>query len=252
MPDDQPLSAELNIESVLAERGLLVGQALERVRRLEAESGERIDRIAAKLGLVSDADLAGAYAALLGSPVLSEAEFPAEPVAADRLRSTFFKHAHAVPVLETEQTLAVAMADPLDENAARAIEFAIGKTVIRRAAVPADIEMLLERLYGDGRSAAERVAAETGDRPDEDRDADLERLKDLASEAPVIRLVNSMITRAVEMRASDIHIEWRRAGSDCAIGWTGCCARWSHPRGAQERHHLAWRSKVVTAAASAK
>jgi general secretion pathway protein E len=42
---------------------------------------------------------------------------------------------------------------------------------------------------------------------DEDRDTGLERLKDLASEAPVIRLVNTLITRAVEMRASDIHIE---------------------------------------------
>src|SRR5437868_7317460 len=64
-----------------------------------------------------------------------------------------------------------------------------------------------ERLYGEGRSAIDQIYDAAGEREDEDREADLERLKDLASEAPVIRLVNALITRAVEMRASDIHLE---------------------------------------------
>jgi len=127
--------ADRTIETILIERGLLSGPNLERVRRLEAESGERIDRIAAKLGLISDRDLADAYAALLGSPVLSGAEFPAELVAAERLKGPFFKHARVVPLAETEDPLTVAMTDPLDDAAAAAIEFAIDKPVIRRAAM---------------------------------------------------------------------------------------------------------------------
>lgn len=82
---------------LLVSHGLLSGSALERTRRLQAESGDRIDRIAAKLGLISDAHLAAAYAELLGSPVIPAAEFPAEPIAADRLRKTFLHHARAIP-----------------------------------------------------------------------------------------------------------------------------------------------------------
>ncbi len=201
-----------NLTAILTERRLLTGPALDRVCRLEAESGERIDRIAAKLGLVSDHDLAQAYAALLGSPVLTAADFPSTPVAADRLAGDFLRHARIVPLTETESELVAAMADPLDQAVARAVEFALDKPLRRRVAVPAELEAQLDRLYGDAASAAERADAETGDRIDEDRDADLERLKDLASEAPVIRLVNALIISAVELRASDIHLEATDSG----------------------------------------
>jgi len=195
------------IGSLLLRRGVLVGPALERARRLEAESGERIDRIAAKLGMVSDADLAGSYAEMLGSSVLGAADFPTEPVAADRLQSTFLKHARVIPLAESEHGLTVAMADPLDDVAAGALAFALEKPVVRHVALPTDIEAAWERLYGEGRTSPGVAADALIERDDEDRDADLERLKDLASEAPVIRLVNALITRAVETRASDIHLE---------------------------------------------
>jgi general secretion pathway protein E len=207
MPDGPQAVGSPSIERVLASRGLLSGAALERARRLEAESGERIDHIAAKLGLVSERDLASAYAELIGSPLVAEADFPAEPVAPERIKRTFLKHARVIPLAETETALVVAMADPLDDGAARALEFALDKEVRRRVALPADIEAAYERLYGEGRSALDRISDAAGEREDEDRDADLERLKDLASEAPVIRLVNALITRAVEMGTSDIHLE---------------------------------------------
>ena len=207
MPDGQPQPELSSIERVLADSGLLSGAALERARRLQAESGERIDRIAAKLGLVSERDLAAAYAELIGSAVVTAAEFPPEPVAPGRIRRAFLKQARVIPLAETPMTLVVAMADPLDDEAARALEFALDKKVLSRAALPADIEAAYERIYGEGRSAIDRISEAAGDREDEDRDADLERLKDLASEAPVIRLVNALITRAVELGASDIHLE---------------------------------------------
>ena len=207
MPDGAQLFDSASVERVLARSGFLSGAALERARRLEAESGERIDHIAAKLGLVSERDLAAAYAELIGSPVLDPTEFPDEPVAPDRIRPVFLKQARVIPLAERETVLVVAMADPLDDAAARALEFALDKKVHRRVALPADIEAAYERLYGEGRSAIDRISDAAGEREDEDRDADLERLKDLASEAPVIRLVNALITRAVEMGASDIHLE---------------------------------------------
>jgi general secretion pathway protein E len=207
MPDGPQAVGSSSIGAVLASRGLLSGAALERARRLEAESGERIDRVAAKLGLVSERDLAAAYAELIGSPIVAAADFPTEPVAAQRIGRAFLKQARLIPLAESETVLVAAMADPLDDAAARALEFALDKEVHRRVALPADIEAAYERLYGEGRSAIDRIYDAAGEREDEDRDADLERLKDLASEAPVIRLVNALITRAVEMGASDIHLE---------------------------------------------
>jgi len=207
MPDDEHQTGPSSIEKVLCNRGLLSGTALERARRLEAESGERIDHIAAKLGLVSERDLAAAYSELIGSPIVAATEFPAEPIAPERIRRAFLKQARVIPLAEAESVLVAAMADPLDDTAVRALEFALDKKVHRRVALPADIEAAYERLYGEGRSAIDRISDAAGEREDEDRDADLERLKDLASEAPVIRLVNALITRAVEMGASDIHLE---------------------------------------------
>ena len=132
---DQVSAIPSAIDAVLARRGLLAGSALERVRRLEAESGERIDRIAAKLGLVADADLASAYAELLGTPVVPASGFPTEPVAADRLRKTFLRHSRVIPIAEDGSALTVAMADPLDDTAVRALAFALDKPVIRRVAL---------------------------------------------------------------------------------------------------------------------
>ena len=70
----------------------------------------------------------------------------------------------------------------------------------------AEIADLLERYYGSGRSAMGAIVENLGDDASGD-EADVEQLRDLASEAPVIRLVNLVIQRAVELRASDIHIE---------------------------------------------
>jgi len=207
MATERGLNGGADIESVLTGRGLLSGAALERVRRLEAESGERIDLIAAKLGLVSDRDLAEAYASLLGSPVLSRDQFPAEPVAPDRLSAAFLKRARLIPLAETDSAIVIGMADPLDDSSAGAVEFAVRKAVERRAAVPSDIDAVYDRLYAEGRSAIDRIYEAAGERGDTDRESDLERLKDLASEAPVIRLVNTLVTQAVEMLASDIHLE---------------------------------------------
>src|SRR5579872_4174014 len=184
MPDDQRLDGGIDIQSVLTSRGLLSDTALERVRRLEAESGERIDLIAAKLGLISDRDLAQAYASLLGSPVLTPADFPAEPIEPERLRAAFLKRVRVIPIAETDEAVVVGMADPFDESAVRAVGFATGKRVERRAAAPTDIDAAHDRLYGDGRSTIDQISDAAGERDGTDRESDLERLKDLASEAP--------------------------------------------------------------------
>lgn len=196
-----------DVQWVLTRKGLLSASALDRVRRLESETGDRVDRIATKLGLITDRDLAQAYADLLETPVVTPSEYPLDPVASDRIAKAFLRRARAVPLVETDSSVVLAMADPLDDAAVRAIEFTLSKSVIRRAALPSDIDAAQERLYADGKSSVGQLYADVEERGDDGLDGDLERLKDQASGAPVIRLVNTLLTRAVEQHASDIHLE---------------------------------------------
>src|SRR5436309_2701750 len=83
----------------------------------------------------------------------------------------------------------------------------IERLLLERGLLSAAALDRVRRLEADGRPVTEHLYEAVGERADEDRDEDLERLRDLASEAPVIRLVNALITRAVEMLASDIHLE---------------------------------------------
>ena len=191
------------LAALLIEQGQCDPRTIDRARRVATESGQRLDKVLIQLGLVTERGLAGAYAALLGLPVATPDRYPAAgPLYADRLAAKFLRNARALPVAEEAGHLLVAVADPLDDFTPAAIAAATGRPVSLLVGVPIELDAALDRLYSDTRPAAD--TAELGGEPLEE---DAERLKDLASEAPVIRLVNQVIARAVETQASDIHIE---------------------------------------------
>jgi general secretion pathway protein E len=191
----------------LIAKGKLTPAASQRAERLAGESGERLELVLARLGLASEPDIAAALAALLDLPLAAMADYPATPVLEDRLNRQFLREAQILPLGESAAGVAVAMVDPLNDYAAEAARFAAGKPVLRSVALPADFEAAFERLYGTGTSEIHKIAQETSARAEESISDDVDRIKDSSSDAPVIRLVNHLILRAVEARASDIHIE---------------------------------------------
>ena len=203
--DARPLARLLGEHLVAS--GKLNAAGLARAQRLHRESGERIEAVLTNLGLISEGDLAETLASLLDLPLKSAKEFPDAPVLEGRFNRRFLKQARVIPFEDRSDALVVAMADPLDEFAAEALAFAAEKPVLRCVAYPADINAAYERLYGDGKTEIGEIFESAGEHADDTISEDADRLKDLASEAPVIRLVNLLITRAVETRASDIHIE---------------------------------------------
>ena len=191
------------LADILLAAGHCDARALDRSRRVANETGQHLDVVLLQLGLVSERGMAEAYAKLLDLPVAAAARYPeGPPLFSDRLTARFLRSARAVPVAMDGDTLVVALADPLDTFTPAAIAAATGAPVRLEVAVPVELDTAVKRLYPEAETAAAEDAT-SGDRLEDDT----ERLKDLASEAPVIRLVNQIITAAVETQASDIHIE---------------------------------------------
>ncbi len=189
----------MQLEQLVLERGLVAPETFARARLVQEETGERLDAVLTRLGLVAEQTLANTIAEATGLPIAAAADFPQEPVASELLSPRFLRDVKAVPLAATEQELRVALVNPLDPYPIEALGFATDRKITPLVGRTGDVEAALERLYG-----AERQADEDASAADE---ADVERLKDLASDAPVVRLVNSLISRASEARASDIHIE---------------------------------------------
>ncbi len=198
---------EASLGAHLVEQGKLDGPGLERAVRLAGSSGERLGSLLPKLGLVSERDLAEALSRLLDLPLVGPSEFPETPLLEEKLSPRFLRESRVLPVSEGDDGLVLAMADPLDDYVLDALRLTSGRDLLVCVGEPSELEAAIERLYGDGQAGAGQVVEEVGEVSGDGLDLDVEHLKDLASEAPVIRLVNQLIHRAVEARASDIHIE---------------------------------------------
>ncbi|MGD9583802.1 MAG: type II secretion system ATPase GspE [Lysobacterales bacterium] len=205
LPDE--IDLEDRIAAFLIARGRLKETDLQRARRLheESPSGDFIS-LMTRLGLVSERDAAEALSEVLQLPLLSAKDCPDAPPPNVSLSVRFLKQFHVVPISESDTEVVLLVAEPQDPYPMHAAELAVGKPVAIRIGIRSEIDDLVERYYGSGRSAMGTIVENLSEDASRSED-DVEHLRDLASEAPVIRLVNLVIQRAVEARASDIHIE---------------------------------------------
>ena len=142
----------------------------------------------------------------LGVPLALPSDFPDEPVL-EGASPKFLRQAQVLPLKDLPERLLLAVADPLNKYPVQSLALLAGKPVEIRIATPSDVELAHERLYGGEKGSLGQIVDEIEQSEDVGADEDIDRLRDLASEEPVIRLVNLLIARAVESRASDIHIE---------------------------------------------
>jgi len=191
--------------AVLVEGGTIDRRTLDRAGRVAVETGGRLDHVLTQLGLVSERGLAEALAQLIEAPLVEAGDYPDAPLFLDRLKVKFLRKVRALPIAATNGRATLAMADPLDVFTRNAVAAALGHPVM---VAVAELEAAFGRLYAGSEEAGDGAALLDEVLPDaEPAEEDAERLKDLASEAPVIRLVNQLIARAVETHASDVHVE---------------------------------------------
>lgn len=185
---------------MLRDRKVLAEDALQRALLIHRESGERLDAVVTRLGLVSEDRLAAEAAAYAELPIIGASDLPAEPVSGPDLSIDFLRDSRAVPIAADASVVRIAVCDPFDPFVEQAFGFMFQRPVERVVARSTDIDAAIERLYHRADDALEEVDGGIDD-------DDLERLKDLVSDAPVIRAVNRLISRASDERASDIHVE---------------------------------------------
>ncbi|MGB8634179.1 MAG: type II secretion system ATPase GspE [Rhodanobacteraceae bacterium] len=202
-----PPSVDERICQFLVERGRLKENDLVRARRVRQESPEdgSLSALLARLGLVSERVMAESTAELLDLPLKAVGDLPDAPPADVQMSVRFMKQHHLVPFDEDDNGVDLLVADPADSYAIEAAQLAVGKPCRVAIGLRSELDDVIERYYGQGRSAMGTIVENLAE--DARGEDDVEHLRDLASEAPVIRLVNLVIQRAVEQRASDIHIE---------------------------------------------
>lgn len=193
----RPLLGEM-----LVQAGKLSARDLERALAAQHEMQGLLGQVLVRLGLVSEIDVLHCLAEQLQLPLAKADDFPEFMPEIEGLQSAFL-HTHAIYPLRLEgQQLHVAMAQPQDAFVRKALHLATGCSICPYLALEADIAKALTEPTQEAEEDSEDSFADGLDGGDF-----IEHLKDLASEAPVIRMVNTIIGRVTDLRASDIHLE---------------------------------------------
>jgi len=189
---------------LLVEQGKISDRDVERALLAQVEMGDLFGQVLVKLGLVSEQDVAQALSAQLDIPLCLAGEYPQEPIQLAGIAQEFLFNNHVVPLKADESGVHFVAAQPQDPFLGKALAMALDRPVSIALGLQSDIEKALQLLLQQDEDEDENLDDQFGGQSDDDF---IEHLKDLASEAPVIRLVNQIIHRAVDMSASDIHIE---------------------------------------------
>jgi general secretion pathway protein E len=196
--------------SFLIEKGLIHQEDLEKIASSNGAAKDiPIEELLLTSGLLTENKLQSSLKEFYGVPLASKDDFPQEPVLVDHLSIQFMKESKFIPARLMNNELTVVMNNPLDSYTIDAIRLATGCDVRVLYGKEESIHWAIEQHYGSGVTSMEKIIEDMDSIPEyraEDEE-NIDHLRDMASEGPVIRLVNLIITRAIELRASDIHFE---------------------------------------------
>jgi len=192
----------MRLGELLIERKLIIAEDLDRALELQRERGDKLGKTLVDMGFIAMRDVLAALSDQLSIPLVTIEERPPASPETDNLSPRFLRQYRCIPVGREDHTITLAMADPLDFETLSAVRSCTGLKVTPVLAAEQEIVDAIDRYYGEAAKAEGEFDPDSAQASE-----DLEHLRDMASEAPVIRLVNALIAQAVEKRASDIHLE---------------------------------------------
>jgi type IV pilus assembly protein PilB len=191
---------------LLVDGGLIRPEQLEQALAVKGSTGKRIGEIVVELGFTTERAIAGALAEQYGLEYVDLEAVEPEPEAVALLSETLARRYETLPVrLGPDGIPLLAITDPTNVSHADDLRFALGANFRLAVAEPSRIELAIARAYR--RSLHLVTEPEEAPEPDEQH---LHEIRDLASSAPTVNFVNSLLTTAVEESASDVHFEPRR------------------------------------------
>jgi general secretion pathway protein E len=197
-------TVQSGLEDALLKSGKVSPEELRNVRRVSLEKGERIERMLVDLGFLSEEDLLPILSAYQGVELVEADAIPDPPAEVPGVSLEFMRGARILPMRVENGSLTLAMADTGDRAVVEAVQQVSGLRVNPVLVRPRDLQEKFNTMFGTLESTD--TEGEGVEFLNEDEES-VEHLRDMASEAPVIRLVNQVLSRAVEQRASDIHVE---------------------------------------------
>jgi general secretion pathway protein E len=206
------LALETTLTGVLLASGKVTEDILRTVIHEEGLPPFKACQRLVDMGFVAEEELLKIFSAHFKYPYVSLKNFqPREELFIEGLSENFMRETKCVPIEVHDGRMKIATNNPFDPPALDAFKMVSGRAIEVNLAKDAEISDAIEKIFSTGASAMDRLiestgGAEGGEFSLED-DGDVDHLKDLASEAPVIRLVNMLISRAIELKASDIHFE---------------------------------------------
>jgi type IV pilus assembly protein PilB len=189
---------------VLLEDGLVTYEQLAEATEEQTRTGRSLGRVLIDLGFVDEQDLVSALAKQIGLPFVDLGEYPIDPAAASMISDGLAKRYSALPIGFDESKLVVAMSDPANVFALDDIRTITGLDIKPVVSTRTDIHAAIARFHRLDQSVEDIVGAATEETDDLE---DLAKTRELVEDAPIVKLVNLLITQAVGERASDIHIE---------------------------------------------
>jgi type IV pilus assembly protein PilB len=193
-----------DLADVLLEEGLITEEQLQRAQSEQERKGRSLGRVLIELGLVKETDLVAALARQVGLEFVDLSDHSIDSSAASLISDQVARRYRALPIGFEDSRLVVAMSDPSNVFALDDIRTITGFEVKPVVATAADIDSAI-RKYGAFEQSAEDMASEAS--AEHGEAADLAEMEAAVEDAPIVRLVNLLITQAVADRASDIHIE---------------------------------------------
>lgn len=193
-----------HLGTMLIEEGLLTKDQLDQAISSQEDSGLPLGRVLVEEGLVQEADLVKTLAKQIGIEYVDLSEEPVDPAAVAAIPEYLQDRYTALPIRFEDDRLVVAMADPANVLAIDDMRAISGMEILPRVATRSDLEDTIRRMARFDESVSDLAELAAEDHGDVE---DLGGLEVAAEEAPVVKLMNTIISRAVNERASDIHIE---------------------------------------------
>jgi type IV pilus assembly protein PilB len=200
-----------SLEESLIEKNLLSRDNLKKALEGSKKSGEPVRKSLVKMGFVKEEDLLAIYQSELNIPRANLTNLNLSPKLLSIIPENVARKSHILPILKSGKTLSVAMSDPLDIIILDELRLKTGCNVEPAVATEEEITNAINKLYGIPLAGTIEEVIKALDTEAVNFEAaeeiDPSKLHDMAEEAPIIKLVNVMISNAIKDRASDIHVE---------------------------------------------